>query len=89
MNHEAYESAACAAADLAARLVAELSLANARLESAERSYRAAAASAIRSQGAIPFAVRKQRIECRRQIDCLLQVLAGMPAAAGEGHAESA
>ncbi len=89
MNHEAMESAVCAASDLAARLDAELKQANARLHAAESRFRAASAQAITSRSPIPFAVRKQRIECRQDINLLLQVLAGMPAHGGESHAESA
>lgn len=89
MNHEAFETAACAASDLAARLDAELALANARLDAAELRFRAASAQSIRSHRPIPFTVRKQRIECRQEIALLEQVLAGMPTTGGESHAESA
>ncbi len=89
MNHEALESAVCAASDLAARLDAELTQANARLHAAELRFRAASAQAITSHSPIPFTVRKQRVECRQHVDLLLQVLAGMPATGGESHAESA
>jgi len=89
MNHEAFESGVCAAADLAARLDAELNQAAARLDAAERHFRAASARAISSRSPIPFAVRRQRIECRQQISLLQQVLAGMPATGGDCHAESA
>ncbi|MBX3463588.1 MAG: hypothetical protein KF830_10480 [Planctomycetes bacterium] len=90
MDHEAYDTAACAAWDLAARLAAELTLANARLEAAEQRFRAASAAAISSRGAIPFSIRKQRIECQRDVALLQRVLAGMPAEeGGDSHAASA
>lgn len=89
MNHEALEWAACAASDLAARLAAELTQANARLQAAEMRFRAASEQAITSHSPIPFTVRKQRIECRQHIALLRQVLAGVPAHGGESHAESA
>lgn len=89
MNHEALESAACAASDLAARLDAELAQANVRLHAAELRFRAASALSIRSHRPIPFAVRKQRVECRQEIALLEQVLAGMPATGENCHAESA
>lgn len=89
MNYEAYESAACAASDLAARLTAELTVANARLLAAEQHFHAASARAMSQQSPIPFAVRRQRIEARQQVVLLRQVLAGMPAIAGGSHAESA
>lgn len=89
MNHEALDSAVCAASDLAARLDAELSQAHARLLAAELRFRAASAQAITSHRPIPFAVRRQRIECRQDIALLRQVLAGMPTIDGGSHAESA
>jgi len=89
MNHEALDSAACPASDLGARLDAELSQATARLHAAELRFRAASAESITSHSPIPFAVRRQRIECRRQVALLQQVLAGMPTIEGGRHAESA
>jgi hypothetical protein len=89
MNHEAMESAVCAASDLAARIDAELAQANAHLHAAEMRFRAASAQAISSHRPIPFAVRRQRIECRQQIFLLQQVLAGMPTTGEVDHAESA
>lgn len=88
MNHDAQDSIVCAASDLAARLDAELTLATARLEAAEQRFLTASAQALSSRGTIPFAVRRQRIECRQQIALLHHVLAGMPASGGS-HAESA
>lgn len=87
MNHDAYESAACAASDLAARLNAELALASARLEIAERRYRDATAHAFSAQGTIPFGVLEQRQEWRQQVRLLRHVLDGMPD--GGSHAASA
>lgn len=89
MNHEALESAVCAASDLAARLDAELTQATARLHAAESRLRAASAQAITSHRPIPFSVRRQRTECRQHVELLQQVLAGMPATRGESHAQSA
>ncbi|MBL9076236.1 MAG: hypothetical protein JNL08_01955 [Planctomycetes bacterium] len=90
MDHDAYEScesAACAAADLAARLNAELALASWRLAQAERNLQAATAAAHRAQQPIPFPVFEQRLACRQQVRLLRRVLGGLPQ--GGDHAASA
>lgn len=88
MNHDVDESAACAAADLAARLNAELAIASARLELAERRFRDATAEAFAAREPIPFHVLENRKQCRLQIHLLRHVLDGMPDDGG-GHAVSA
>ena len=89
MNHEPFETAVCAASDLAARLARELAKALTQLEHAERCFDAAAASAQGIGGPIPFRVRRERNERRREVGMLRHVLAGMPQTDGGRHAASA
>lgn len=89
MNQEHFETAVCAASDLAARLARELTLAGRRLELAESAFRAAALDAETLGMPIPFDVRRGRNERRREVALLQRVLAGMPAVAGGCHAASA
>ena len=89
MEPELFETAACAASDLTARLLAELAQATSLLADAEARFLAARARADHGEPPIPFHVRRNRIECRRQVTLLHQVLAGMPAIEGECHAQSA
>ena len=80
------DGAACdAASDLTARLLAELSRAQAELAVAEgRMHTALAVGA-----AIPPDVRSERILARQKVAVLHQVLDGMPSVEGECHAASA
>lgn len=89
MNQEPFETAVCAASDLAARLARELTIANRHLELAESSFRAAALDAEALAMPIPFDVRRDRNERRREVALLQRVLAGVPAIAGGCHAASA
>jgi len=97
MDTELIDGAACAAADLTARLHAELTQAQAQLAIAD-----ARAHAILSRGEeIPTDVRADRVLHRQKVAVLNQVLDGVPAVeadldqdlgeAGEGdcHAASA
>ena len=87
MDHELYDGrdGACAAADLTARLLAELAQADRRLALAEARFRAAAASG----APMPLAVRHERTSCRRQVASLQAMLDGMPGNPEESHVASA
>ena len=89
MNYETDDTAACAASDLAARLVAELAVASARLAAAEQRLQAASEAACTANAPIPFPERRQRFECQQQVTLLRRVLAGLPPVEGDDHAESA
>ena len=88
MDHELFEGfdgAACAAADLTARLLADLHQAASRLALAEARFRAAAATG----APIPFAVRHERTVCRRIVASLRQVLDGLPGGTEEQYVATA
>jgi len=87
MDHELYDGrdGACAAADLTARLLAELALADHRLAIVEARCRAAAATGDR----LPLALRHERTSCRRQVASLQAMLDGMPGSLEERHVASA
>jgi hypothetical protein len=89
MNHEPFETAVCAASDLAARLARELTQALTHLEHAERCFDAAAVDAEVIGAPIPFPLRRNRNERRREVAMLRHVLAGMPTIHGGRHAASA
>ena len=85
MDNELIDGAACAAADLTARLHAELMQAEAELAIADAR---ALASLSRSEP-IPADVRAERVVGRQKLAVLHQVLDGVPAVAGGCHAASA
>lgn len=87
MDHELYDGrdGACAAADLTARLLAELAQADHRLALAEARFRAAAATNL----PVPLAIRHERTTCRRQVASLQAMLDGMPGTMEGPHAASA
>jgi len=89
MNHEPFETAVCAASDLAARLAGELAIAICQMEHAERAFVAAAADNDALGIPIPFAVRHERLSTRREVAMIRQVLDGMPKVRGGRHAASA
>jgi hypothetical protein len=82
----ALEFAACAVADIASQLEAELRRARARLEDAQRCFQEAAD---RADSAIPIATRREVVACQRRVAALEQVLAGLPGGKGGPHAASA
>lgn len=84
MDHELFDSAACAASDLTARLAADLSVASARLLAAEANCRATTAG-----GPPGLAMRRERLAWRRQVAGLRQLLAGMPYDTEVAHAATA
>lgn len=87
MDLELYDGrdGACAAADLTARLLAELAQADHHLALAEARFRAAAASST----PVPLAVRHERTTCRRHVASLQAMLDGMPGGTEERHVASA
>lgn len=89
MKHEPFETAVCAASDLAARLARELATAICQMEHAERAFLAATADANTLGVPIPFAVRHERMSTRREVAMIRQVLDGMPKVRGGSHAASA
>lgn len=89
MNHEFFETAVCAASDLAARLARELAQALCLMEDAERRYFQAAADAQSLGASIPLALRRERNAARQTVAVLRHVLAGMPSPEGGRHAASA
>ena len=82
MDTDLFETAACAAADLTARLLAELSQAHARLAIADARAHAALARGL----TMPADARTERILCQRQIAVIRQVLDGVPSVEGGNHA---
>jgi hypothetical protein len=89
MNSDLTDGAACAAMDLGARLAADLASARADLRRAEASFRDAAEANGSRAAAIPFHVRRARLECRHKVAGLQQMLAGLPTTHGDSHAQSA
>ena len=89
MKHEIFETAVCAASDLAARFARELAIAVCQMEHAERTFQAAAADASAFGAPIPFHVRRERMQARREVAMLRRVLGGMPTIHGGRHAASA
>lgn len=88
MDHELFlgcDGAACAAADLTARILADLAQAAQHRAVAEARYRAALAAGT----PVPLAVRLERTATRRQVDALHQLLDGMPGDPETFHAASA
>lgn len=85
MDHELLEGAACAGSDLTARLLAELRRAGDCLALAKaRAHADAIAGLPPSERA-----RRELRHCRRHVDSLRRLLAGMPAFDGGDHAASA
>jgi hypothetical protein len=72
-----FDGAACAAADLTARLLAELTEAGAQLAAAQQEFNRAAARARADGAVIPFSTRARRTACRDQVSLLRRVLAGI------------
>ncbi|MBL8748067.1 MAG: hypothetical protein JNK78_02835 [Planctomycetes bacterium] len=89
MDQEPFETAVCAASDLAARLTGELAQAVCQLAAAERRFDAAAADAHVLHIPIPAGVRSERNERRREVRLLRHILGGMPNTHGGLHAASA
>lgn len=89
MRTEPLETAVCAASDLAARLAGELAIAVRQMEHAERAFVAAAADANALGVPIPFHVRRDRMQTRREVAMLRSVLDGMPTTHGGRRAASA
>lgn len=89
MNPEPFETAVCAASDLAARLARELAQALCRMEDADHRYEQAAADAHTLGTAIPITLRRARNEARQMVAGLRHVLEGMPSPDGGRHAASA
>lgn len=88
MDHELFsgcDGAACAAADLTARILADLAQAAQHRAVAEARYRAALAAGV----PVPLAIRLERTASRRQVDALHQLLDGMPGDPETFHAASA
>jgi len=88
MQDETYEGT-CAAADLAARLSAEVVTAAAELAASEARFQAAVGDPQRSGSAVPFNLRRELGISRRRLAALEQVLAGVLAGEGGCHAASA
>lgn len=89
MNQEPFETAVCAASDLAARLTSELAQAVCQLAAAESRFLAATAEAQVFDIPIPFQVRKDRNERRGEVRLLRHILGGLPGPQGGCHAASA
>ena len=88
MKLQPFDGAACAAADLTARLLAELTEASAQLAAAQQAFHRAAAHARADGTVIPFSIRSRRTAFRDQVCLLRRFLAGIYSA-GEAHVESA
>ena len=88
MKLQPFDGAACAAADLTARLLAELTDASAQFAAAQQEFDRAAARARADGTVIPFSIRARRIACRDEVSLLRRVLAGIYST-GEAHVESA
>ena len=88
MKLQPFDGAACAAADLTARLLAELTEASARFAAAQQEFDLAAAKARADGTLIPFQVRARRTACRDEVSLLRRALAGIYST-GEAHVESA
>jgi hypothetical protein len=88
MQDETYEGT-CAAADLAARLSADVATAAAELEASEVRFQAAINTLTGSSQPVPFSLRRELGVCRRRLAALEQVLAGVLAREGGCHAASA
>ena len=89
MNLQPFDGAACAAADLTARLLGDLAEASARFADAQREFSLAAARARAERTVIPFSVRSRRTACRDQVGLLRRILAGIYNCSGEAHVDSA
>ena len=85
MDHELLEGAACAGSDLTARLLAELAVAQSRVDDVERRLRNAAICGIRPAAAL----RAEHVLCKRHTASLRQMLAHMPTYEGGCHAATA
>lgn len=88
MKLQSFDGAACAAADLTARLLAELTEASAQFAAAQQELNLAAARARADGTVIPFSIRARRTACRDEVNLLRRVLAGIYST-GEAHVESA
>lgn len=85
MDTDIFEAAACAGADLTARLLAELS----RLDGETAIATARVTAALATGQTPPNDAREARRECRRKAAVLHQLLDGMPYLTGESHAATA
>jgi len=88
MKLQPWDGATCAAADLTARLLAELTVASAQFAAAQQEFNRAAATARADGTVIPFSIRARRTACRDEVSLLRRVLAGIYTT-GEAHVESA
>ena len=88
MKLQPFYEAACAAADLTARLVGDLTEASAQFADAQKELNLAAAKARAEGTVIPFSIRARRTACRDHVNLLRRILAGIYSA-GEAHVESA
>ena len=88
MELQPFDGAACAAADLTARLLAELTEASAQFAAAQQEFNRAAARSRADGTVIPLRTRARRTACRDQVGLLRRVLAGIYSN-GAAHVESA
>jgi|RhiMethySRZTD1v2_1073278.scaffolds.fasta_scaffold02362_7 hypothetical protein len=88
MKLQPWDGATCAAADLTARLLAELTVASAKFAAAQQEFNRAAATARADGTVIPFSIRARRTACRDEVSLLRRVLAGIYTT-GAAHVESA
>ncbi|HEX6809991.1 MAG TPA: hypothetical protein VF384_00085 [Planctomycetota bacterium] len=88
MKLQPFDGSTCAAADLTARLLAELAEASAKFADAQQEFSLAAVKARTERTAVPFDIRSKRTACRDQVTLLRRILAGIYST-GEAHVESA
>jgi hypothetical protein len=88
MKLQPFDGAACAAADLTARLLAELTAASAQFAAAQQEFNRAAARARADGTVIPFSIPARRTACLDEVDLLRRLIEGIYSA-GEAHVESA
>jgi hypothetical protein len=88
MQDDTYEGT-CAAADLAARLNAEVATAAAELAASEARFQAAIGDPQQPHQQVPFNLRRELGICRRRLAALEQVLTGILTREGGCHAASA
>lgn len=88
MHDDLFEGA-CAASDLSARLLTEVSRAIADLQAAEHRYADGSRCAGSSPATVPFGLRRDVTMCRKRLAALRQILAGVLGPDGGNHAASA
>jgi hypothetical protein len=88
MKLQPFDGAACAAADLTARLLAELTEASAQFAAAQQEFNHAAARARADGTVVPFSIRARRTACCDEVDLLRHLIAGIYST-GEADVESA